>query len=113
VDRWFDTSLWTDPATGRPVRPQEPFTLRNFPTRFGDVRTPGYQNWDVSASKYFPVQEQMRLQFRFEMVNAFDHPWFTGLIGGGNDVANPNFGRLNFVQNNLPRFLKLGLHLYW
>jgi hypothetical protein len=112
-DRWFNTSLWTDPATGRPVVPLEPFTLRDFPTFFGDVRVPGYQNWDISASKQFPIHEQMRTQFRFEMVNAFNHPWFTGLIAGGNNVANANFGRLNFVQGNLPRFIKLGLHFYW
>ena len=111
--RWFNTSLWTNPATGRPVPPQEPFTLRTFPTEFSDVRVPGYQNWDVSASKNFFIQEQMRLQFRFEMVNAFNHPWLTGLIGGGNDVSSPNFGRLNFVQGNLPRFIKLALHMYW
>jgi hypothetical protein len=113
ADQWFNTSLWTNPATGRPVSAQEPFTLRTFPTLFSDVRVPGYQNWDISASKYFPIYEQLRLQFRFEMVNAFNRPWLTGLIGGGNDVTNANFGRLNFVQGNLPRFLKLGLHLYW
>jgi hypothetical protein len=45
------------------------------------------------------------------MVNAFNRPWYTGLIAGGNDVTNPNFGRLNFVQGNLPRFLKLGLQV--
>ncbi|MEZ5399943.1 MAG: TonB-dependent receptor [Bryobacteraceae bacterium] len=113
LDQWFNTSLWTNPATGRPVARQEPFTLRNFPTRFGDVRVPGYQNVDASISKMFPIHEQIRAQFRFEMVNAFNHPWYTGLISGGNDVANANFGRLNFVQGNLPRFLKLGLHLYF
>jgi hypothetical protein len=109
----FNTALWNDPATGRLVIPQEPFTLRTFPSLFSDVRVPGYQNWDISASKYFPIYEQLRAQFRFEMVNAFNRPWFTGLIGGGNDVSNPNFGRLNFVQGNLPRFIKLALHLYW
>jgi hypothetical protein len=113
LDRWFNTSLWTNPATGRPVARQEPFTLRTFPTLFGDVRVPGYKNWDASISKMFPIHEQIRAQFRFEMVNAFNHPWYTGLIGGGNDVASANFGRLNFVQGNLPRFIKLGMHLYF
>lgn len=112
-ERWFDTSLWINPATGRLVPRQEPFTLRDFPTRFGDVRAPGYQNWDISASKYFPIYERIQAQFRFEMVNALNRPWLTGLIGGGNDVTNPNFGRLNFVQGNLPRFIKLGLHVSW
>jgi hypothetical protein len=29
------------------------------------------------------------------------------------DVTNAQFGRLNPVQGNLPRFLKLGLNLQW
>jgi hypothetical protein len=109
--QWFNTSLWINPATGRLVTAQQPFTLRNFPLRFSDVRVPGYQNWDASLSKYFPIHERVRLQFRFEMVNAFNHPWFTGLASV--DVTNPQFGRLNPSQGNLPRFLKLGLQLSW
>ncbi|MCC6343175.1 MAG: TonB-dependent receptor [Bryobacterales bacterium] len=113
LDRWFNTDLWNNPATGARVPRQEPYTLREFPSRFGDVRVPGYQNWDASISKRFAIHENINAQFRFEMVNAFNHPWYTGLIGGGNDVASPNFGRLNFVQGNLPRFLKLGMHIYF
>ena len=113
LDKWFDTSKWVSASTGRLVPALQPYTLRTFPTLFSDVRVPGYQNWDISASKYFPIKEQLRAQFRFEMVNAANHPWYTGLIGGGNDVTNANFGRLNFVQGNLPRFIKLGLHLYF
>lgn len=111
--QWFNTSLWDDPATGRRVAPQEPFTLRDFPTLFGDVRVLGYQNWDASVSKYFPIREQLRLQFRFEMVNAWNHPWFPNLAGGATDVTNANFGRLDPTQRNLPRWLKLGLVLQW
>jgi hypothetical protein len=111
IEQWFDTSLWNDPATGRRVGAQEPFTLRTFPQRFSDVRLPGYKNWDVSVSKYFPITEQVRMQFRFEAVNALNTPWFTQLASF--DVTNAQFGRLNPVQGNLPRFLKLGLTLQW
>jgi len=114
LDKWFDTSKWVNTSTGRLVpRAETTYALRNFPTLFSDVRVPGYQNWDISASKNFPIHEQVRLQFRFEMVNAFNRPWYTGLIGGGNDVTNANFGRMNFVQGNLPRFIKLNLHLFF
>jgi hypothetical protein len=111
VPQWFNTSLWNDPATSQRVRAQEQYTLRTFPLRFSDVRVPGYQNWDVSISKYFPIYERVRMQFRFEAVNALNHPWFTGIASV--DVTNAQFGRLNPVQGNLPRFLKLGLNLQW
>jgi len=111
IPQWFDTSYWNDPATGRRVGAQEPFTLRNFPLRFGNVRLPGYQNWDASISKIFPIHERMRLQYRFEAVNALNYPWFTAIASV--DVTNAQFGRLNPVQNNLPRFLKMGLNLMW
>lgn len=108
--RWFDTSLWKTPS-GTPVPTQEPQTLRTFPLRFSDVRRPGYENWDTSLSKYFPINEQVRLQFRFEMVNMMNHPWFADTAS--TDVTNAAFGQLNPTQRNLPRFIKLGMHLHW
>jgi hypothetical protein len=101
----FDTSLW---STRQEI---EPFTLRTFPTRFGDVRAPGYRNLDASLAKYFPITERVRAQFRFEMINATNTPWFTQVQSV--DVENLNFGVLSPVQRNLPRFLKLGLVLQW
>jgi len=113
IAKWFDTSKWIDPATGKLVTAQPSYTFRTYLYYFSDVRSPAYKNWDVSVTKYFPIYERMKLQFRFEAVNAFNHPWFTGLASGGTDVTNAAFGRLNPVQNNLPRFLKLGLNLQW
>jgi hypothetical protein len=106
-EKWFNTSLWAG------AKAQEPFTLRNFPTRFGDVRGPGYKNLDASVSKYFPIHEQVRMQFRCEMINAFNHPWFPNPASGGTDVTNANFGRLDPTQRNLPRWFKLALYLHW
>lgn len=110
IPQWFNTALWND-ASGKRVPAQEPFTLKTFPLRFSDVRLPGYQNWDLAMAKTFPIYERLRLQFRFEAVNAMNHPWFTGMASV--DVTNAQFGRLNPVQGNLPRFLKLGLNLRW
>lgn len=110
IAQWFNTSLWND-STGKRVAAQEPYTLKTFPLRFSDVRLPGYENWDVSMSKAFPIYERMNLQFKFEAVNALNHPWFTSIASV--DVTNAQFGRINPSQNNLPRFLKLGLVLRW
>ena len=37
---------------------------------------PGYNNWDISIQKYFPVHESIRFQFRLDMFNAFNHTNF-------------------------------------
>ena len=108
--QWFNTSLWKK-ADGTPIPLSEPFTLRNWPFLFSNVRRPGYQNWDMSLSKYFPIHEKVKLQFRFEMVNMLNHPFYQNLAS--TDVNNALFGQLNPVQANLPRFIKLAMHLNW
>jgi hypothetical protein len=104
--KWFDTSKWA----GAKV-PNTTYFFRTFPFLFSDVRRPGYQNWDTSLSKYFPIHENMKLQFRFEMVNMMNHPWFNDMQSV--DVTNALFGSLSPVQSNLPRFIKLAMHLSW
>jgi hypothetical protein len=106
--QWFNTSLWKTPD-GKPVPTQEAYTLRTFPYLFSDVRRPGYKNLDASLSKIFRITEQLKLQFRGEAVNVFNHPWFADMAS--TDVTNAAFGQLNPTQRNLPRFVKLGLHL--
>jgi hypothetical protein len=73
------------------------------------VRLPGYHNWDASVSKSFAIYERIRMQFRFEAVNALNHPWYGSIASV--DVTSPQFGRLSPTEQNLPRFLKLGLNL--
>lgn len=51
--RYFDTSLW-ETGNGSRVPAITNFELRDFPTRFNDVRVPGYRNWDASLAKFFP-----------------------------------------------------------
>jgi hypothetical protein len=108
--RWFNTSLWKK-SDGTPIALPEAYTLRNFPFLFSDVRRPGYQNWDASVSKLFPIKEKVNLQFRFEMVNMMNHPFHQNLASV--DVTNALFGRLSPNQNNMPRFIKLAMHLNW
>jgi len=110
--QWFNTALWKK-ADGTPVATQESYTLRNFPYLFSDVRRPGMNNWDTSLMKYFPIHESMKLQFRFEMVNMMNHPWFADIADNGTNVTNAAFGTLNPTQRNLPRFIKLAMHLNW
>ena len=48
-----------------------PFTFGNAGRNI--VRGPGFQNWDFSIFKMFPVREQMRFEFRAEFFNIWNH----------------------------------------
>jgi hypothetical protein len=55
------------------------------------ARGPGFANVDASASKLFPLHENVNLQFRAEMFNIANHPNFGVPVA---DLASPNFGRI-------------------
>jgi len=69
---------------------------------------PGTHLWNVGLSKNFMLTEKARLQFRWEVFNAFNHANFGngatnitagnfGLTGGGGDARNMLFGaRIDF-----------------
>lgn len=101
LTRWFDTSLF--PRVAGPA----PFTLRNFPTRFPDVRYMGVANYDFSLSKDFVIFEKVKTQVRADAINAFNRPYFTQLNGGAPNVTSANFGQLAPAQNNQPRVIYL------
>lgn len=111
--RYFDTSLWRDPATGRTVPAQAPFTLRTFPTRFPDVRFPSLRNLDLSLFKYFQIRESVRLHFRAECYNITNTPWFSNLDNNGANVTSAAFGAMSLAQVNGARRIVLGLRLQW
>ena len=57
------------------------FTIGTAPRTLGKVRDPGANNADLSMFKEFglgKVRDGMRLEFRFETFNAFNHPQFCG-----------------------------------
>jgi hypothetical protein len=95
---WFNTAAFkTAPA----------WTLGDAPRYFSDLRAPNYKNFDLSIQKYFPIKESVRLQFRLDMFNAFNHTNFYSpntFIGGG-------FGTIN--QAWTPRLMQAALKLYW
>jgi hypothetical protein len=84
-DPYFNTALF-------PTQAQAPFTLRNFPTIFPDVRSKILNVWDMSIYKEFPIKEKVRWQIRADFHNAFNHPWFGNLAS--NNVTDSNFGQV-------------------
>jgi hypothetical protein len=76
------------------------------------VRTPGIRNADLTVLKEFnigQVREGMRVEYRAEFFNAFNHPIF----GGPNTtVEGGQFGVVSY-QSNRPREIQMALKLYW
>jgi hypothetical protein len=69
-------------------------------------------NTDFSAIKHFllPYREGLRLDFRAEFFNLFNHAQF-GLPGA--DISTPStFGIINTSVNN-PRVMQFALKLYF
>jgi len=79
LTQWFNTALdtpsapWTTPAL---------YTFGNAGR--GILRSPGRTNFDFSIFKEFPITERIKLQWRSEFFNIFNHPQF--------DLPNTNVG---------------------
>ncbi len=79
------------------------YTFGNAPRTIGCL-SPGYENWDISVFKSFPVRDRITFQFRAEALNAFNTPQFRA---PNTAVGNSNFGAIT-QQANFPRYLQLG-----
>lgn len=101
LDRWFDTSVFSQPA---------PFTLGNMGPLVADLRGHHINNLDASIFKQFAITEKVRLQFRAEAFNSLNRVRF----GNPNTTvtAGANFGRIT-TQSNDPRQMQFGLKLIW
>jgi len=135
LDQWFDTShfirfpskntdisnypAWTGiqnlpgysyvPAPGDTIKNgvYQDFAnfVRRYPTRWNDVRAPGVNELNMGLYKNFRPTERMKVQFRFDAFNAFNHPRF----GAPNtDPTNSQFGRISPSQQNNARLIQMG-----
>ncbi len=94
-------------------------TIRGF---YGDagrniIRGPGFQNWDISLFKKFPISENKQFEFRAEFFNAFNHlnPEFSNYNGFVENIAtengSPGFGFAQAARD--PRFIQFALKFYF
>ena len=82
------------------------FTARRIPFYWNNLRVPAINNWDMAFLKNtFVYKERVKLQFRLEMINAFNRVWFGGL---NTTVTSPTYTQLT-SQANQPRNIQLGL----
>ena len=100
LNEWFNTSVFS---------PLPNFEIGNAPRTIPDVRVPGLTNFDLSFFKNnrFGTDGRFDLQYRVEMFNAFNHPWF-----GAPDttVTDSTFGRITGMNSDYsPRNIQLAV----
>jgi hypothetical protein len=79
-DKAFDTTFFGATPTGRAGT-----SGRN------QYYGPGLRNFDLAVAKSFPFTEQLRLQFRADFFNLFNHTNFSNPV---NNMSNANFGKI-------------------
>ena len=82
VDQWFDTSVFT-------AVPRFGSLGRNV------ITGPTFNNTDVSIMKNTYIGESLRVQFRVEVFDVFNHANFGR---PGNTVGTPSFGRITSTR---------------
>jgi hypothetical protein len=98
LNRWFDTSVFSQPA---------PYTFGTAPRTLPDARWHGTNNLDLGIFKNnrFGNDGRYNLQFRSEFFNVANHVRF-GVAGM--QLGNPTFGVVS-SQANQPRQIQLAL----
>jgi hypothetical protein len=104
IDRTFDVTQFN-----RNTAQQLSNHVRNFPTRFGNLRLPPTNNVDASIIKNTRVKERIMVQFRTEFFNSMNHPVFNGPQLA---PTNSAFGTISGVYN-LERHIQMALRLSW
>jgi hypothetical protein len=65
-------------------------------------------NWDVAIAKGAQIREALRVQFRAEFFNAWNH---AQLLNPDGTVGDANFGQV--TQARAAREIQCGLKLLW
>jgi hypothetical protein len=94
IKEWFNTAAFAYAPYG---------TFGTAHRYFSDLRAPGYQDWDTGILKNWSLRETMRLQFRAELYNAFNHPQFyapnesyAGCDPNAGAPCDSSFGKISF-----------------
>ena len=103
ISRWFNIAAGFETNSQR----QLGSNIRTMPTRFSGIRGDGLNNWDFSVVKITDIGERLKLHFRSEFINAFNHAQF------GDPNTSPSstaFGRVT-TETSLPRTIQFALKL--
>jgi len=73
----------------------------------GMVRGPGVNNWDLGLAKTFRPKEKLRIQFRADFVNAFNHTQWSAINTTYTNSPGNTFGWITGARD--PRFMQFFL----
>ena len=115
ISNYFANACESEPCpNGGPSVVVQPdaYTFGSAPRTITNIRQPGNKNVNMSLFKEFPIsrlREGMRIEFRLEAFNAFNHPNFAG---PDNVFGDGSFGQITFLATP-SREVQLGLKLYF
>jgi hypothetical protein len=94
VDRWFNTEAFQNPSVGQ------------IGNEAASIRLYGPSNWNLDAALWrtFPLREKLKMDFRLEAFNLFNH---TRLNNPNTTINNNNFGKITSSQD--PRIMQAAL----
>ena len=111
---YINTAAFNCPA---PIVPYGDASATDFGNSgIGIALGPGQFNWDISVAKTTPITERVKLQFRTDFYNAFNHPQFSDPGGGSfavvgfELVSSPSTIHVTHTSVN-PRLIQFGLRL--
>jgi hypothetical protein len=105
TDHYFNTAPFDKVSANQLVS-----NVRTFPLRFPQIRQPDTNNVDLSLIKNTRIKEGKDIQFRFEALNAFNHPLLSSSAYGNvqTSVTSATFGQIiGSNQAGYPRRLQI------
>jgi hypothetical protein len=99
INKWFNTAAFAQPAA---------YTFGNVGRTMPNLRAPGINNWDLAIQKWWNWRERLRVQFRAEMFNAFNHANF---FAPDQFLPDASFGTI--TEADPARDIQFGLKVYW
>jgi hypothetical protein len=86
--QWFDTTAYANPA---------PYSFGSGSRTEPDLRNPGAISFDSVMSRWQPIRERMRLQFRAELYNILNHP---NLGAPSTSITSSTYGQITAKNGN-------------
>ena len=99
LNDWINPAAFAQPAA---------YTFGDAPRFLSNLRAPRFFNYDMGIEKWWALGETRKLQFRFEMFNAFNHPDF---FEPDTNLGDSNFGTITSAYP--ARSVQFGGKFYW